>query len=275
MSITKLDLLVLNVYNKIGLTISGYEARKILKKIESVENTPAGMKIMHNNALRDALRSKAIRTNDNILKENILGVLCKNNNLSHGSAESIRVMTYTENKEPPIMMTNAKESVFLKGNTLSDNESKCQSIAQKLFAINKNSLMGIRIKMELEDRGIPLKSSSKSNFDLIAMREKNVSKISKTIDEINEFQKRCNKVPGDDELVPAGQEKYLQIKTKESCEAILKIDKILAERRARTDIIMAKAENYLVHMPLVLDGKSKDLIIEYNNSKKSQANTPD
>ncbi|CAO98290.1 hypothetical protein [Erwinia tasmaniensis] len=263
MSAINCHLLYLKACNVLGATISDYDARKILKKLESVVDSSVGADLIGNSTFRKALENKAIKTKNKTLRDNILRVSTYNLGSSECNAKIINAMVYTRPEESKLITTNKINNAFLKGNVPGVDDIKRQEIAQKILDENKDNLPGLRIKMELERKGIPLKLEVKLN-ELLGRRSKGVSKINKIISETNTFQAKINNKPLDGELVPADREKTFDLRTSKSREEIMKIDKILDDRREATEIIMVTVEKYLREMPLVLSERSNRLINEYN-----------
>ncbi|MCT2385633.1 hypothetical protein [Erwinia pyrifoliae] len=175
-----------------------------------------------------------------------------------------------KNKEIP-MIPNEKGNDLLTEKTVTDNEFRCQEIAQKIFAINEGSLMNRMIETACYDEGIPLNSSP----DFIAMRNKEVSGINQVVDSINADQKLRDNGHEDTELALADQVIDLQTATKGIPKLTSDIDEFPAEIQARTKIIMEKAEYYLTKMPHNLDEVSKSLIYEYKYLKVVEAKKTD
>lgn len=263
MSAINCHLLYLKVCNMFGATISDYDAKQILKKIESVVDSSVGADLIGNATFRKALENKAIKTNNKTLRDHILRVSTYNLGTSECNAKIINTMVYTKPEESKLIMTTAMDNAFLKGNVHGVDDIKRQEIAQKILSENKDSLPGVRIKMELERKSIPLKLGGGLN-KLLEKRNKNVSKINKIISETNTFQAKINNKPLDGELVPTDRGKNFDLRTSKSREEIMKIDTILDDRREATEIIMVTVEKYLREMPLVLSERSNRLINEYN-----------
>ncbi|AUX71242.1 hypothetical protein [Erwinia pyrifoliae] len=290
MSITYSRLLLFKAYDILGVRLSGGDAKRIIQELKSVENTPAGLKLMTNKNLIRALVNKAIDTGNNELRKDICKSLDENTILDKCSIDAIKIIICAENKKNPIIsnkkeskrrmemtskttcaeneeipiISNNKNSDLLK-ETINDNKLICQEIARNIFSLHEGSLMNLGIETFCNENKIPL--NSKSSPDLMAMRNKAVSDIYQVVDNINAYQKLRDNVPKTTELVPADQVIYLQKVTKGSCKLIFEIDKILAERQANTEIIMGSFEYYLTKIPDKLHKESKSLIYKYGNLK--------
>ncbi|ADP10622.1 hypothetical protein EJP617_09410 [Erwinia sp. Ejp617] len=269
MKINFSDIAVCKLFNMLGVRRSGNDIIKLMQEIKNVENTPASLKWRASQTLIETLQNKA-GTKNIKLKDDIDDFLLNYTNLKWRSINAIKTEEYVKNKETQVI-PNKKDNDLLTEKTVTDNESRCYEIAQKIFAINKGSLMNRMIETACYDEGIPLNSSP----DFIAMRNKEVSGINQIVDSINADQKLRDNSHEDTELALADQVIHLQTATKGSPKLTFDIDKILAERQARTEIIMAKAEYYLTNMPHNLDEVSKSLIYEYKNLKVVEAKKTD
>ncbi|MFB5174165.1 hypothetical protein AAIO65_16625 [Erwinia amylovora] len=254
MDITRLDLFVLKIYNKLDLTMSGYESRKLLKALRAVENTPKGLKLIKDAVLLNAFLRKAESTRDGELQKEILDAFGKNLILKGGSTATINSMKiYNEKKSEMNKVEKIEDVLEAKVKAPTDKDKELQDIAQKVFSSLLEPTVMYKIKTSLEDRKIPLREEKDVISKIDEARQEEVNTVREIAKNINEFQKEFDNHPLQGELIPEDQRDVLNLRAKHSRIAIKALDEkrsaIFKHRQIKAEVIINAVKEYSLYQP--------------------------